>query len=91
MKPPSEKPDLAVALSYAPETDSAPKVVAKGRGYLAEQIVTVAREHGVVIDTSPELAEALSGVDLDETIPIELYRAVAEIIAYVLKTGEKLK
>ena len=76
---------LAVALNYERGTDYAPRVVAKGRGELAERIVAVARENGVVIEENPALAAALSFVDLDDPIPEELYKAVAEVIGFVLR------
>jgi flagellar biosynthesis protein len=76
---------LAVALHYEKGSREAPKVVAKGRGLLAERIVALAEENGVVIETNPALAEALSGVELDETIPVELYEAMAVVIGFVLR------
>ncbi|MGL4497276.1 MAG: EscU/YscU/HrcU family type III secretion system export apparatus switch protein [Beijerinckiaceae bacterium] len=76
---------LAVALHYERGTDHAPRVVAKGRGELAERIVEVAREHGVVIEENAALAAALSFVDLDDPIPEDLYKAVAEVIGFVLR------
>jgi flagellar biosynthesis protein len=82
---------LAVALQYEKGSREAPKVVAKGRGLLADRIVEIARDNGVVIETNPALAEALSGVELDETIPIELYEAVAIVIGYVLRLSEDNK
>ncbi|WP_338723836.1 EscU/YscU/HrcU family type III secretion system export apparatus switch protein [Devosia sp. XK-2] len=81
---PEDRP-LAVALHYEEGSREAPRVVAKGRGLVAEQIVALAQENGVVIETNPVLAEALSGVELDETIPIELYDAMAVVIGYVLR------
>ncbi len=78
---------LAVALQYEKGTTEAPRVVAKGRGLLAERIVALAEEHGVVVETNPVLAEALSGIELDESIPIELYEAVAVVIGYVLRVN----
>jgi flagellar biosynthesis protein len=78
---------LAVALQYEKGSRDAPRVVAKGRGLVAEQIVTLAEENGVVIEANPVLAEALSGIEIDETIPIELYEAVAIVIGYVLKVS----
>lgn len=76
---------LAVALEYEAGTNNAPTVVAKGRGQLADRIMEVARENGITIEANPMLAEALSGVGLDETIPRELYAAVAEVIGFVLR------
>ncbi len=73
---------LAVALAYAPG-DAAPRVVAKGRGLIAETIIARAREAGVYVHESPELVELLMQVDLDRHIPPELYVAVAEILAWL--------
>lgn len=80
---------LAIALQYEKGTREAPRVVAKGRGLLADRIVELAEENGVVIEANPVLAQALSGVDLDESIPIELYEAVAIVIGYVLRVSPK--
>lgn len=81
-----KKPAIAVALDYEAGTRAAPVVVATGRGLVAERIIEVARENGVIIEANPMLAEALSGVPLDEAIPHELYQAVAEVIGFVLRT-----
>ncbi|GAB3537623.1 EscU/YscU/HrcU family type III secretion system export apparatus switch protein [Noviherbaspirillum agri] len=72
----------AVALAYQ-TGDLAPKVVAKGRGLIAEQIIERAREHGVFVHESKELVALLSQVDLDSHIPPALYRAVAELLAWL--------
>jgi flagellar biosynthesis protein len=82
---------LAVALQYEKGSRDAPRVVAKGRGLVADRIVELAREQGIVIETNPVLAEALSGVELDDTIPLELYEAVAIVIGYVLRVGAQKK
>ena len=76
---------LAVVLQYEKGTQEAPRVVAKGRGLVADRIVALAGENGVVIEANPVLAEALAGIEIDDTIPIELYEAVAIVIGYVLK------
>lgn len=75
-------PKNAVALAYQ-AGDTAPKVVAKGRGLVADQIIARAREHGVFVHESRELVALLSQVDLDEHIPPALYRAIAELLAWV--------
>lgn len=72
----------AVALTYT-DKDSAPRVVAKGYGHVADNIIERAREHGLYIHNSPELVGLLMQVDLDDRIPPELYRAVAELLAWV--------
>jgi FlhB-like protein len=81
--------DIAIALNYQKGQDAAPKVVAKGYGKIAERIVELAKENDIIIETNPMLAEALSGVDIDDTIPIELYEAVAEVIGFVLRAQNK--
>ena len=81
-----KKPAVAIALDYEIGTNDAPRVVAKGRGIVAEKIMEVARENGVMIEANPMLAEALSGVELDGSIPHELYQAVAEVIGFVLRS-----
>jgi len=73
---------LAVALKYAPG-DLAPKVVAKGRGLIAEEIIARAKAHGVYVHESPELVTLLSQVDLDDHIPPTLYVAVAELLSWL--------
>ena len=75
---------LAVALQYEKGTQDAPGVVAKGRGLVADRIVALAADNGVVVEANPVLAEALAGIEIDDTIPIELYEAVAAVIGYVL-------
>ena len=77
-----QMPKQAVALRY--EQPQAPVVVAKGEGILAEKIIEAAREHGIYVQENPVLAQALGAVELDEEIPVELYRAVAEVIGFVL-------
>ncbi|WP_261842392.1 EscU/YscU/HrcU family type III secretion system export apparatus switch protein [Aliamphritea ceti] len=82
-KKPTEQKQLnqkAIALNY--DRDSAPKLVAKGRGVIAEQIIALANEHDVHIHESPELVEVLLRLELGDEIPESLYRAIAEIIAF---------
>lgn len=76
------KGQMAVALAYQAGL-AAPKVVAKGRGLLAEMIIERAREAGVFVHESPEMVSLLMQVDLDQHIPPELYRAVAELLAFI--------
>ncbi|HEV7717392.1 MAG TPA: EscU/YscU/HrcU family type III secretion system export apparatus switch protein [Arsenicitalea sp.] len=81
---------LAVALEYEVGTKDAPRITAKGHGDVAERIVALAREHDIVIESNPMLAEALSGIELDDTIPIALFEAVAEVIGFVLRVRRTL-
>lgn len=72
----------AVAMTY--ETSAgAPRVVARGRGLVAEQIIARAKEHGVFVHESKELVALLMQVELDAHIPPALYRAVAELLAWL--------
>ncbi|GAB4236507.1 MAG: EscU/YscU/HrcU family type III secretion system export apparatus switch protein [Methyloligellaceae bacterium] len=82
---------LAVALEYEVGSREAPRVTAKGQGAIARQIITVAEENGIIIESNAQLAEALSGVELDERIPMELYEAVAEVIGFVLRATGQLE
>lgn len=75
-------PASAVALRYA-EGDAAPVVIAKGRGAMADEIVRRAREAGVFVHGSRELVALLMQVDLDARIPLVLYLAVAELLAWL--------
>jgi len=83
------KPDTAVALKYEGGV-SAPKVVAKGQGHIAEQIMEIAKEHGVPLYEDGELVKLLSRLDLDEEIPNNLYQAVAEVLAFIYSINQKL-
>lgn len=92
MTPPSERsPRAAVALAYR-EGDVAPRVVAQGRGLVAETIIERARASGVFVHESRELVTLLMQVDLDSHIPPTLYVAVAELLAwlYQLEKNENL-
>ena len=80
---------LAVALQYERGTHDAPRVLAKGRGLVADRIVALARDNDVVIETNPVLAQALSGIEIDDTIPVELFEAVAVVIGFVLRSSNK--
>lgn len=82
----------SVALKYDPDQDDAPKVVAKGVDELAMRIRETAREHDVIILPNPPLARVLfDQVEVDESVPAEHYKAVAEIISYVFRMRGKLK
>lgn len=80
----------AVALHYEPGEQQAPKVVAKGQGYVAESILAKAKEHGVPVQEDASLVEVLSRLDLDQEIPSELYQLVAELLSFIYRTDRKL-
>lgn len=82
------KQQSAVAIAYS-ETDSAPRVVAKGRGLIAQAIIDRAHQHGVYVHESRELVALLMQLDLDQRIPPELYRAVAELLAWVYRLEQQ--
>jgi len=74
----------AIALAYS-QSDAAPRVVARGKGLVAEQIIARAKEHGVYVHESPELVALLTQVDIDQSIPPQLYMAVAELLAWLYR------
>ncbi len=86
-KPPQKQ--KAVALGYDQGKDQAPKVLAKGEGSMAEQIIKIAKEHGVEIREDSNLVEILSALELDEFIPLEAYAAVAEILRFIYSKQSK--
>ncbi|GAE04751.1 EscU/YscU/HrcU family type III secretion system export apparatus switch protein [Paenibacillus sp. JCM 10914] len=88
-----QTPDQAmkkvVALKYTPGESEAPIVVAKGKGKLAESILSKAMEHGVPVQEDAALVEILSKLDLDQQIPAELYQLVAEVLTYVYRQMDR--
>lgn len=82
--PPDSDRREAVALAYR-QSDAAPRVVARGRGLVAEEIIARAHEHGVFVHESPELVSLLMQVDIDQHIPPQLYRGVAELLAWLYR------
>lgn len=83
---------FAIALQYDPDKMAAPKVVAKGADFLAARIREIAKDHKIEIVENPPLARALyEKVEVDQYIPIELYKAVADVISYVFRKSGKLK
>ena len=91
MNPPNKR-QLAVALAYHGH-EPAPRVVAQGRGLIAQAIIKRAKEHGVFVHESEDLVGLLMQVELDQHIPPQLYLAVAELLAwlYRLEQGEAPK
>ena len=80
-------PSTAVALKY--DGDSAPQVIAKGEAHLAEKIVAIAKEHGIVLYQDSELVKLLARLDLNQEIPANLYQAVAAVLAFVYTLNGK--
>jgi flagellar biosynthesis protein len=87
-----EGPDaspVAVALDNDQSGRQAPRVIAKGRGAIAEQILQIAFDRGVRVRTDADLAEILAAVELDSEIPLEALAAVAEILSYVYRAQQE--
>jgi len=82
-------PRSAVAVKYDIAKDRAPRVVAKGRGELAERIIAIAREKNVPIHEDPELMEALARLDVQAEIPPEIYQVMAEILTFIYRASRK--
>lgn len=77
----------AVALRYRREVDSAPRVVAKGSGAVAEAILRRGADNSVPVHRDKALSEALMAMEVESVIPRELYRVVAEVLAFVYQSG----
>lgn len=82
-------PKLAVALKY--DAPQAPRVTAIGHGAVAERMIELAEQNGVPLSENPVLAAALSKIPIDQDIPESLYRAVAEVLTYILRTSGRLR
>lgn len=86
-----EKPrQQAIALSYHQQNSSAPKVIAKGSGFIAEKILSTAKQHSVPIYKNKTLVSMLMAVELDQEIPPELFQAVAEVLAYIYRIDQTI-
>ena len=85
MKEPRPKRKHAVAVRYKAGSDTAPTVIAKGQGLLAERILAIAEAEGIHVQEDPDLLGLLAKLEVDDAIPEELYRAVAEVLAFVYR------
>lgn len=81
----------AVAVRYDPDKEGAPRVIAKGKGQIAEKILEIARRNNVPIHEDRDLVELLSLVEVFDEIPAELYTAVAEILVWVYRVNGRFK
>jgi flagellar biosynthesis protein len=79
----------AIALAYSPKNDDAPKVVANGRGELAKQIISIAEQNNIPIKKDEDLIELLSKLEINDQIPPNLYKAIAEIFKFVYELKGK--
>lgn len=80
---------LAIALHY--DKQGAPRVVAKGRGTIGEKIIEVAKANDIPIEENEVLAGALSNVEIGDEIPQDLYKAVAEVLIFVLRLSGRAR
>lgn len=80
----------AAALRYDPAQDGAPRLLAKGEGYVAERLLSRAKELGIPVYEDRHLVEALLDLELESEIPPELYRVVAAVLAFVYKLDKPL-
>jgi flagellar biosynthesis protein len=87
----TEQRSLAVALHYEKQDGGAPRVIASGRGAIGEKIVETAKAHGVPVENNPGLAAALADVEIGEEIPLELYKAVAEVLIFILRMSGRVR
>jgi flagellar biosynthesis protein len=81
----------AVALRYRKSQDVAPRVTASGQGRIADAIIKRAKENGITLMEDPDLVNLLSKVPVGDTIPLPLYKAVAEVLAYVYRINKSIK
>jgi len=79
-----------VALKYDEKRDRAPKIIARGRGEIAEKIVAIAKANNVPLYEDKNLVQILEALDLETEIPPELYRAVAEVLAFIYRLNGKM-
>ena len=82
---------LAVALKYERDKNPAPVITAKGKGYMAQQIIELAKQYNIEIRQDRDLVQMLEKLDIDTPIPLEAYAAVAEILSYVYRANDKAK
>jgi len=85
----TKKQNQAVALRYEPKKDRAPKIAGKGRGHVAEKILELARQHNIPIREDKNLLQILSRLDLHQEVPPEVYKAVAEILAFIYRLSNR--
>ena len=78
----------AVSLRYKSGEDTAPKVTAKGKGLVAEKIISLAHENNIPVQQDPDLVEVLSQVDINQDIPPAVYQVVAELLAFVYQMNK---
>ncbi|PRM91611.1 type III secretion system protein [Arcobacter cryaerophilus gv. occultus] len=89
MQEDNQKVQKAVALQYDKNSNNAPKITAKGKGETANNIIKIAQENKIPIKKDEDLVELLSKIDIDKEIPTSMYKAVAEIFAFIYELSNK--
>ncbi|MGE6487973.1 EscU/YscU/HrcU family type III secretion system export apparatus switch protein [Paenisporosarcina sp. NPDC076898] len=84
----NKKTKEVVALTYKQNLENAPTVIAKGKGAIAENLIKIAQEHHIPIQEDPSLVALLGQLDINESIPEELYQAVAEVFAFIYRIDQ---
>ncbi len=85
-----KKSSKAAAVTYDAEKDRAPRLVAKGSGNIADKIIEIARQHDIPMVKDENLVQVLEALDLETEIPPDLYRAVAEVLAFIYRLNNEL-
>ena len=89
MQDENQKVQKAIALQYEKNVNNAPKVIAKGKGETANNIIKIAKDNKIPIKKDEDLVELLSQIDIDKEIPTSMYKAVAEIFAFIYELSNK--
>jgi len=79
----------AIAVNYDKDIDAAPKIVAKGKGVLAEKIIELAQKNNIPLYEDKDLIEILSKLDIGQEIPSEMYKLIAEVLVYVYRSNSR--
>lgn len=91
MESQKKKIDKATAILYDTERSDVPRIVASGKGVVAQKIIETAREAGIHIQEDPDLVELLAAIPVGEEIPVELYQTIAEVLAFVYEINNQFK
>ncbi|WNL16002.1 EscU/YscU/HrcU family type III secretion system export apparatus switch protein [Arcobacter cryaerophilus gv. pseudocryaerophilus] len=89
MQEDNQKVQKAVALQYDKNANNAPKITVKGKGETANNIIKIAKDNKIPIKKDEDLVELLSKIDIDKEIPTSMYKAVAEIFAFIYELSNK--
>lgn len=91
MESPKKQINKAAAILYDTERSDVPRIVASGKGVIAQKIIETAREAGIHIQEDPDLVELLAAIPVGEEIPVELYQTIAEVLAFVYEINNQFK